>query len=81
DTAGMAGVWRECVFGHAVWRVGVVVSESRAWGVRNVRGITPIKPARPIPPQRTRPLRLDAMLGISRAGPLTGIVSRSDDDA
>ena len=36
----MAGVWRECVFRHAVCRVGVVISESRSWGIRTGRGIT-----------------------------------------
>ena len=40
DTACIAGGWSECVFRHAVCRVGVVVSESRAWGVRTGRGIT-----------------------------------------
>ena len=35
-----ARVWRECVVPHVVYRIGVVVSDSRAWTIRTGRGIT-----------------------------------------
>src|SRR6478672_2792367 len=45
----MAGVRWECVFRLAVCRVGVVVSESRAWGVRTGRVIRLTKGFLPFP--------------------------------
>src|SRR5262245_39245893 len=54
----MAGVWWERVFRHAVCRVGVVVPESRSWGIRTGRGITNAssdgrQPSRLVPTRRS----------------------------